>query len=150
MTLDIAKGLDYIHSKVLLLHGDIKSYNILVNGDFAICKLCDFGVSLPLDDNGQLEPSRSKDEYIGTACWAAPEIFNENGLITTKTDIFSFGLTIWEMMALDIPHSFDPLQASDIMSDDEDDEDETVDVDSTINDTLNNSEDYYGMNYSDI
>lgn len=52
VALDIGQALDYLHTKIQILHGDIKSYNILVNGDFVICKLCDFGVTLPLDQNG--------------------------------------------------------------------------------------------------
>lgn len=49
-----------------ILHGDMKSYNILVNGDFVICKLCDFGVCLPLDENGVFDKRMAgKATYFG-------------------------------------------------------------------------------------
>ncbi|XP_077289654.1 lymphokine-activated killer T-cell-originated protein kinase [Arctopsyche grandis] len=104
MMFDISSALDYIHTKAFLLHCDVKSYNVLVNGNFEICKLCDFGVSLPLDKDGKLDQSKGKADYIGTECWAAPEVLLNDSPITNKTDIFSFGLTIWEMMSLVLPH----------------------------------------------
>lgn len=66
MVADIASALDYLHTKMQILHGDMKSYNILVNGDFVICKLCDFGVTLPLDENGVFDRQNSgKAMYYG-------------------------------------------------------------------------------------
>lgn len=102
---DIASALDYLHTKMQLLHGDMKSYNILVNGDFVICKLCDFGVTLPLDENGVFDKENAgKAVYFGTEAWSAPEVIN-GGEISNKTDIWPFGLTLWEMMSLMPPHS---------------------------------------------
>ncbi|CAB3221285.1 unnamed protein product [Arctia plantaginis] len=102
---DIASALDYLHTKMQILHGDMKSYNILVNGDFVTCKLCDFGVTLPLDENGVFEKSRSgKSVYFGTEAWSAPEVIH-GGQICDKTDIWPLGLTLWEMMALMPPHT---------------------------------------------
>lgn len=106
---DIASALDYLHNTARILHGDIKSANVLINGDFEICKLCDFGVSLPLTKMGcvdwKAEPNAS---YIGTELWAAPEVLleedNDSAPLTTKTDIFSFGCTIYEMLSLTAPH----------------------------------------------
>lgn len=42
--------------------------------------------------------------YIGTEPWKPKEALEEGGVITDKADIFAFGLTLWEMMTLAIPH----------------------------------------------
>ncbi|XP_021194802.3 lymphokine-activated killer T-cell-originated protein kinase [Helicoverpa armigera] len=102
---DISSALDYLHTKMQILHGDMKSYNILVNGDFVICKLCDFGVTLPLDENGVVDKVKAgKAVYFGTEAWSAPEVIH-GGEISSKTDIWPLGLTLWEMMALMPPHT---------------------------------------------
>lgn len=55
MSLDVCKALDYLHTQALILHGDLKSFNVLIKGDFELCKLCDFGVSVPLNAEGYLD-----------------------------------------------------------------------------------------------
>ncbi|XP_060800490.1 lymphokine-activated killer T-cell-originated protein kinase homolog [Amyelois transitella] len=115
VALDIGKALDYLHTKMQLLHGDMKSYNILVNGDFEVCKLCDFGVTLPLDENGVFDKMNAgKAVYYGTEAWSAPEVIH-GGEISSKTDIWPLGLTLWEMMALMPPHSQMDESAEDSM-----------------------------------
>ncbi|XP_039746824.1 lymphokine-activated killer T-cell-originated protein kinase homolog isoform X2 [Pararge aegeria] len=102
---DISKALEYLHTKMQILHGDIKSYNILVNGDFMICKLCDFGVTLPLDQNGVVDKEKAgKAVYFGTMAWSAPEVLSgaETG---GAADVWALGLTLWEMLALAPPHA---------------------------------------------
>ena len=56
--------------------------------------------------------------YIGTEPWKPKEALEEDGIITDKADIFAFGLTLWEMMTLSIPHINLP--------DDDDDDDEGI------------------------
>lgn len=41
----------YLHNEKKLLHGDMKSCNIVIKGDFETVKICDVGVSLLLDEN---------------------------------------------------------------------------------------------------
>ncbi|XP_068629964.1 lymphokine-activated killer T-cell-originated protein kinase homolog [Battus philenor] len=102
---DIGNALDYLHTKMQILHGDIKSYNILVNGDFVVCKLCDFGVTLPLDENGVLDKEKAgKSVYYGTEAWSAPEVIH-GGTISSKSDVWPLGLVFWEMLALMPPHT---------------------------------------------
>ena len=61
----VAKALDYLHTEKLLMHGDLKSGNVLIVGDFNNVKLCDFGVTLPLNSEGVVsEPDRNSDEYF--------------------------------------------------------------------------------------
>ncbi|KAJ9583630.1 hypothetical protein L9F63_022028 [Diploptera punctata] len=76
----ISSALDYLHTECHILHGDIKSMDILVKGDFEVIKLCDFGVSVPLNADGTLKESR--ENFIGTECWSAPEALSEDGIIT--------------------------------------------------------------------
>nr|CAD7263752.1 unnamed protein product [Timema shepardi] len=102
----LAKALDYLHRDQLLLHGDVKSYNVLISGDFEAVKLCDFGVSLPLDEDG-IVVEGSGMTYVGTDLWSSPEVL-DGGLVTSKADMFSYGLVSWEMIALTVPNlSFD-------------------------------------------
>ena len=46
-------------------------------------KLCDFGVTLPLEDDGTVSQEGGKNQYIGTEPWSAKEVIEE-GTITTK------------------------------------------------------------------
>jgi PDZ-binding kinase len=93
---DIAKALDYLHSEKLLMHGDMKSGNVLIFGDFALAKLCDFGVAMALNEaHGQVLPDQF---YVGTQAWSAPEVIkidetfeNDEVVITCKADMFSYG-----------------------------------------------------------
>lgn len=116
VAVDIAKALEYLHSS-LVLHGDIKSGNILVKNNFEIVKLCDFGVSLPLKFDGTLHKVKGcKALYIGTPCWSAPEVLKGEeylgAIITSKADIFSYGLVLWEMMTLSFPNSSTTINES--------------------------------------
>lgn len=121
MCADVFRALDYLHTVARLLHGDIKSYNVLVKDDFAVCKLCDFGVSLPLDEQGFVDVVAKPDaRYVGTHLWCAPEAMldgNERN-VSTKADVFSVGLVIYECVALVPPH------LGSIGDDDDDDEDD--------------------------
>ncbi|KAM5264296.1 lymphokine-activated killer T-cell-originated protein kinase [Ctenodactylus gundi] len=118
VALNMARGLKYLHQEKKLLHGDIKSSNVVIKGDFETIKICDVGVSLPLDDNMTVTDPEAC--YIGTEPWKPKEALEENGIITDKADIFAFGLTLWEMMTLSIPHITLP-------DDDGDDDDRTFD-----------------------
>lgn len=111
--LDITKALDYLHNAAKLLHGDIKSFNILIKDNFNICKLCDFGVSIPLNVAGEINFNENPQfKYIGTELWSAPEIIDEENIISDKADIFSFGLVIYETIALIPPHTWNIMNES--------------------------------------
>ncbi len=98
----ISNALNFIHNTHKLLHGDIKSANVLVRGNFDQVKLCDFGVSLRLKDD--LSGLKNKDDiYIGSEPWKPKEAFN-SAAITDKSDIYPFGLLLWEMLTLSVPH----------------------------------------------
>ena len=119
----LASALDYLHTEKHILHGDIKSGNVLVVGDFENVKLCDFGVTLPLNDDGVVSDPDKK--YVGTEAWSPLEVIRDHQVLTNKADIFAFGLLIYEMLALHSPH-VDKLQFADDDDDDDDDPDESI------------------------
>ncbi|XP_059212526.1 lymphokine-activated killer T-cell-originated protein kinase homolog [Centropristis striata] len=122
VALHVARGLQYLHNEKKLLHGDMKSCNVVIKGDFETVKICDVGVSLQLDEN--MCVSDPKAEYIGTEPWKPKEALCGDevgdGEITDKADIFAYGLTLWEMMTLAMPHL-------EMLGDDDDEEEEDAD-----------------------
>eukprot|EP00092_Neocalanus_flemingeri_P042102 GFUD01045891.1.p1 GENE.GFUD01045891.1~~GFUD01045891.1.p1 ORF type:complete len:305 (+),score=113.27 GFUD01045891.1:108-917(+) len=111
-----AKALHYLHTEKSIMHGDIKSGNILVVGEFENVKICDFGVTLPLNSEGKV--SNPDTKYVGTEAWSPMEVIKEEE-VNNKADIFAFGLVVYEMLALHSPH-VDKLMVPN--SDDEDDD----------------------------
>lgn len=119
VALGVARGLDYLHREKKLLHGDMKSYNILIKGDYDEIKICDFGVSMALLPDGL---AAAPDNFVGTSVWSAPEVVGlSDGPVSSKVDIFAFGLVLWEMIALEIPHTDDLAESNFDISITEDD-----------------------------
>ena len=85
-------ALNYLH-KSGIIHRDIKAANILLTSTGKIL-LCDFGVAAPLASNS-VHSKRST--FVGTPYWMAPEVITEGKTYDQKADIWSLGITIYEM-----------------------------------------------------
>ncbi|XP_058576743.1 lymphokine-activated killer T-cell-originated protein kinase isoform X2 [Neofelis nebulosa] len=70
VALNMAKGLKYLHQEKKLLHGDLKSSNVVIKGDFETIKICDVGVSLPLDEN-MTDKTFDESDFDDEAYYAA-------------------------------------------------------------------------------
>jgi serine/threonine protein kinase len=86
---DIVLGMRYVHSRQII-HRDLKPSNILISGTWRAL-IGDFGSGRSQFDEGTLTPDS------GTVHYAAPEQFEEQ-VCTTKVDVFSFGLIIYELL----------------------------------------------------
>ncbi|KAG2492559.1 hypothetical protein HYH03_009221 [Edaphochlamys debaryana] len=96
IAIQIAQGLSYLHPTIL--HRDLKPANVLVSdpqGEVPLVKLSDFGLS-------RLRHSvlRTDRPEAGTPAYMSPECFDLNcDAITHRTDCYSFGVLLWEMLA---------------------------------------------------
>lgn len=86
MTLDTARGLEYLHSKNVL-HRDLKSPNVMLN-DKGVAKIGDFGLSRVSDDSKVMTT-------CGSPLWAAPEMLMSKKY-NHKADVYSFSILMWE------------------------------------------------------
>ncbi|OAE28664.1 hypothetical protein AXG93_2865s1050 [Marchantia polymorpha subsp. ruderalis] len=107
-----ARGLEYLHKDCNppVIHRDVKSSNILL-GDKLQAKVTDLGISkqvpeLATDDMEQHTMSGVSTAIKGTIGYLDPEYFVRRKL-TTKSDVFSFGIVLLEIITGKRPHSVD-------------------------------------------
>ncbi|KAL8211278.1 hypothetical protein R6Q57_005715 [Mikania cordata] len=94
IALDVARGVEYLHglAQQSFIHRDLKPSNILL-GDDMRAKVGDFGlVRLAPEGKGSIET-----RIAGTFGYLAPE-YAVTGRVTTKVDVFSFGVILMELI----------------------------------------------------
>ncbi|XP_052182664.1 proline-rich receptor-like protein kinase PERK1 [Diospyros lotus] len=94
IALGAAKGLAYLHEDChpKIIHRDIKTANILLDFNFE-AKVADFGLAKFSSDANTHVSTR----VMGTFGYMAPE-YASSGKLTDKSDVFSFGVMLLELI----------------------------------------------------
>jgi class 3 adenylate cyclase len=84
---DVAAGVMFLHNAdPQIVHSDLKSSNILVDETFR-AKVSDFGWGA-----------------AGTPYWTAPEVLRREAPYTVQSDVYAFGVTMYEIYARTFPY----------------------------------------------
>lgn len=94
ISLQVAKGIKAAHKKGII-HRDIKPQNIVIN-DNGVVKITDFGIARAIT-------STTKNiSVVGTVHYISPEQVR-NTKVDFRSDIYSFGCTMYEMITGEVP-----------------------------------------------
>eukprot|EP01117_Protostelium_nocturnum_P016504 TRINITY_DN6541_c0_g1_i1.p1 TRINITY_DN6541_c0_g1~~TRINITY_DN6541_c0_g1_i1.p1 ORF type:complete len:754 (-),score=232.36 TRINITY_DN6541_c0_g1_i1:129-2390(-) len=95
IAMDVIRGMTYLHD-LKIVHRDLTPKNLLLDTTYT-CKVCDFGLSRIKEDSGSLTTS------LGCLPYQAPEVFRGRRY-TEKSDVFSFGMVLYELLSGEEPH----------------------------------------------
>jgi tetratricopeptide (TPR) repeat protein/RIO-like serine/threonine protein kinase len=95
----VAEGLHLAHESGVI-HRDIKPSNLLLDVDGTL-KIIDFGLALTLEEGG---PVTLTGDLLGTPAYMSPEQTTaRRGAIDRRTDVYSLGATLYEVLTLAPP-----------------------------------------------
>src|SRR4051794_189365 len=97
------EALQYVHDQQIV-HRDVKPQN-LIEGDHGLV-LVDFGVATSLDAGS------TGTVGVGTPRFMAPEVF-AGGAVSPRSDVFSLGATVWNLLAGEAPVYADSTKLAD-------------------------------------
>jgi serine/threonine protein kinase len=104
ITGQIAAGLAAIH-KEQLVHRDIKSSNVMLSpkepGGY-VAKIIDLGLAKAVEELPKEAALSNANAFLGTPHFASPEQCS-GGKLDIRSDLYSLGVTLWEMIAGAVP-----------------------------------------------
>jgi serine/threonine protein kinase len=114
IALDVAKGLAFLHQYPPsgILHRDLKSQNVLLN-QYLHAKLADFGLAkVRVESLRSQAYAESSGKNVGTIPWMAPECFGPCPNYSERSDMYAYGMVLWEIISRKIPYEnvFDPVE----------------------------------------
>jgi serine/threonine-protein kinase len=104
---DVAAALQYAHERGIV-HRDIKPENILFQGSQAV--VADFGIALAVSHAGGARLTET-GLSLGTPHYMSPEQAVGDRELDARSDIYSLGAVLYEMLAGEPPHSAGTAQA---------------------------------------
>lgn len=110
MGVQIASGMRYLAS-LRYVHRDLATRNCLVGQNFVV-KISDFGMSRSLYESSYY---RVKGRAMLPIRWMASESFY--GRFSEKTDVWSFGVTMWEIFTLAKHQPYEDIDDQEVIQD---------------------------------
>jgi tetratricopeptide (TPR) repeat protein len=107
----VCDAMSYAHGKLGIVHRDLKPSNCLLTSEGSL-KVTDFGLARAFGkhqerilDLSEFDPE-TRAQYTtaaGTTQYMAPEQFTAAGQLDTRTDIYAFGIMLYEMLSGALP-----------------------------------------------
>ena len=93
-SIQLADAMDYAWENFQMTHGDIKPENLLICDDGKTLKLADLGLA---NVNGHA--GDEVESIMATPMYVAPELISGSGTRSVRSDIYSFGVMFYELIA---------------------------------------------------
>ncbi|KAH9152354.1 hypothetical protein LEN26_003710 [Aphanomyces euteiches] len=100
MVYQLACGLLSLH-EAGIIHRDLKGGNVLVTVQGTVA-IADFGLSRSTES--LLTQYSNTRQFVGTLNWMSPEQRFSPRKMTMQSDIWSFGMTVWQLLCDNIPY----------------------------------------------
>lgn len=95
VAIDVCCGMIFLHSQSPpILHRDLKSPNVFIEKDFTGASVGDFNLS---KGNMELSPAVGSIRP-SNPMWQAPEVAKGHTDFTISSDIYAFGIVMWEIL----------------------------------------------------
>jgi serine/threonine-protein kinase len=101
----VASTFQYVHEQGFI-RNDIKPANILLSNSGRIM-ITDFGIAKPREPDQDTQTLTWEGGFVGTPYYMAPEQFTDQSHADARSDIYSFGVLLYEMLTGVLPFKGD-------------------------------------------
>jgi serine/threonine protein kinase len=108
IAIEIVKAVQDVHQKSII-HRDINPRNILIQAESLTVKLIDFSIATQLQFDSLSGESKDKG-FEGSLAYMSPEQTGRmNRQVDTRSDLYSFGITLFELLTGSLPFAAEDL-----------------------------------------